>query len=103
MAGVKEFSSADLNTVSRFGGVSNVLDKINGVTVSAATLLLDTDTWAAAAYSVRKLRTAYTGSAIRVREDSGDTETDIGFDSNGDLDTAAIATHCGVNNGYGVT
>ena len=40
---------------------------------------------------------------MRVREDSGDTETDIGFDSNGDLDTAAIATHCGSANGYVVT
>lgn len=103
MAGVKEYSGADLNTISRLSGVSNVLSKINGVTVSAATLLLDTYTGAAAAYSVRKLRTAYTGSAIRVREDSGDTELDIGFDSNGDLDTAAISTHCGVNNGYVVT
>lgn len=103
MAGVKEYSGADLNTISRLSGVSNVLDKINGVSVSAATLLLDTYTGAAAAYSVRKLRTAYAGSAIRVREDSGDTELDIGFDSNGDLDTAAIATHCGSANGYVVT
>jgi hypothetical protein len=37
---------------------------------------------------------------MRVREDSGDTETDIGFDANGNLDTAAIATHCGSANGY---
>jgi hypothetical protein len=40
---------------------------------------------------------------MRIREDSGDTETDIGFDSNGDLDTAAIASHCGSANGYVVT
>jgi hypothetical protein len=66
-------------------------------------LLLDTYTGAAAAYSVRLLRTAYTGDAIRIREDSGNTETDIGFDGNGDLDTAAIASHCGANNGYVVT
>jgi hypothetical protein len=38
-----------------------------------------------------------------VREDSGDTEADIGFDGSGDLDTAAIATHCGSANGYVVT
>jgi len=65
--------------------------------------LLDTYTGAAAAYSVRLLDKDYTGNAMRIREDSGDTETDIGFDSNGDLDTAAIATHCGSANGYVVT
>jgi hypothetical protein len=65
--------------------------------------LLDTYTGAAAAYSVRLLDKDYTGYCMRVREDSGDTEADIGFDSNGDLDTAAIATHCGSANGYVVT
>jgi hypothetical protein len=64
---------------------------------------LDAYPGAAAAYSVRKLDNDYTGSALRVREDSGNTETDIGFDSNGDLDTAAIASHCGSANGYVVT
>ena len=57
---------------------------------------------AAAAYSVRQLANT-AALAMRVREDGTDTETDIGFDSNGDLDTAAIATHCGANNGYVVT
>jgi len=65
--------------------------------------LLDTYSGAAAAYSVRLLDKDYTGNAMRIREDSGDTETDIGFDSNGDLDTASIATHCGSANGYVVT
>ena len=58
---------------------------------------------AAAAYSVRQLTTAYTGSAFLIREDGTNTETDIGFDSNGDLDTASIASHCGANNGLVVT
>tara|TARA_R100000329_G_C7538888_1_gene190244 strand:- start:28 stop:681 length:654 start_codon:yes stop_codon:yes gene_type:complete len=40
---------------------------------------------------------------MRIRRDSDDSETDIGFDSNGNLDTAAIATHCGSANGYVVT
>ena len=80
---------------------ASILD-INGLTVpsGAVTPPLDTYTGAAAAYSVRLLRTAYTGSCMRVREDGGNTETDIGFDSNGDLDTAAIASHCGANNGF---
>jgi hypothetical protein len=52
---------------------------------------------------VRKLDKDYTGYCMKVREDSGDTEADIGFDGSGDLDTAAIATHCGSANGYVVT
>lgn len=70
------------------------------------TLLLDETGLgsAAGAWSVaRKLRADYSGSAIRVREDGGDTETDIGFDVNGDLDTATMETHCGPNNGFIVT
>lgn len=65
-----------------------------------AELLLDTYPGAVAAYSLRKLRTAYSGSAIRVRESGGDTEEDIGFDANGDLDESALTTHCGANDGF---
>ena len=65
--------------------------------------LLDTYTGAAAAYSVRKLDKDYTGNCMRIRRDSDDSETDIGFDSSGDLDTAAIASHCGSASGHVVT
>jgi hypothetical protein len=58
-------------------------------------LLLDDYPNAAAAYSLRKLRTAYTGSAIRVRRSNDNTEQDIGFTSSGDLDTAALKTFTG--------
>lgn len=51
-----------------------------------------------AAYSTRKLRAAYAGSALRVRRYSDLTTQDIGFDINGDLDTAAMATFVGSNN-----
>lgn len=57
-------------------------------------LLIDTYGGAAAAYSVRKLSQWYTGNCMKVRRDSDDTTQDIGFDSNGDLDTAAIKTFC---------
>jgi len=71
------------------GGVSYLLD------------LYGTD--AEAAYSLRRVGdSSYSGGAIRIREDSGNTETDIGFVGE-DLDTAAIASHCGANNGYIVT
>jgi hypothetical protein len=52
----------------------------------------------AAAYSLRKLRNAYTGSAIRVRRSSDNAETDIGFTASGDLNTAALMNHVGYQN-----
>lgn len=78
--------------------------KINGLvfTTAAGAFLLDTYTGAAAGYSTRRLATSAT-NLMRIREDAGDTETDIGYDSNNELDTAAIATHCGTANGYVVT
>jgi hypothetical protein len=59
--------------------------------------LLDDYPNAAAAYSLRKLRSAHTGYAIEVRNDSG-THLDIGFVDN-ELDTATLLTHCGSGNG----
>ena len=55
---------------------------------------------ASAAYSLRLLDTNYTGSAIRVRRASDNAEQDIGFDSNGDLDTTALATFCSGTDGF---
>jgi hypothetical protein len=52
----------------------------------------------AAAYSLRKVRNAYTGSAVRVRRSSDNTETDIGFTASGDLDTTALLNHVGYEN-----
>jgi hypothetical protein len=46
-----------------------------------------------AAYGVAWLNPSYTGSAIRVRRASDNTEQDIGFDDQ-DLDTAALTTFC---------
>lgn len=66
----------------------------------SASLLLDTYPGAAAAYSLRKLRTAYTGAAIRVRRSSDNTETDIGFNGGGGLDTTALTTFVGAGNGF---
>ena len=62
------------------------------------TPLLDTYTGAAAAYSLRKLRTAYTGDAVEVY--NGSSYADIGFNVFGELDTVALAAHCGSNDGF---
>lgn len=61
-----------------------------------ASLLLDTYTGAAVAYSLRQLRTAYTGAAIRVRRSVDNAEQDIAFIGN-DLDTQTMLDFVGYN------
>jgi hypothetical protein len=62
--------------------------------------LLDAYPNAAAAYSLRKLRTLYTGNAIRVRRSSDNAEQNIGFDGSGNLDTTALTSFCSGTNGF---
>lgn len=62
--------------------------------------LLDTFPTASAAYSLRRLRLGYTGSAIRVYNSLTSIEQDIGFTTNGDLDTAALKTFLVSAGGY---
>ena len=64
--------------------------------------LLDTYPGAAAAYSVRKLSSTYTGSSLRVRRSSDNAEQDIGFVGE-DLDKASIITFVGAGNGFVTT
>ena len=78
----------------------------NGIIASQITQfvgLLDTYPNAAAAYSLRKLRSAYTGYAIRVRRSSDNTEQDIGFSSTFGLDTSSLTSFCGAGNGFVTT
>jgi hypothetical protein len=63
---------------------------------------LDIYTGAAAAYSTRKLRTAYTGNCIRVRRSNDNTEQDFGFVNNF-LDTNSIKTFCSTNDCFVTT
>jgi hypothetical protein len=65
--------------------------------------LLDTYPNAAAAYSVRLLKSDYTGNAIRVRRSSDNTEQNIGFDGSGNLDTTALTSFCSGTNGFVTT
>ena len=65
----------------------------------AVALLLDTYSGATMAISTRKLRTAYTGSAIRVRRSSDNAEQDIGFIGQ-DLDSASLLSFVGGNDGF---
>jgi hypothetical protein len=52
-----------------------------------------------AAYSLRKLRTAYLGAAINVRRSSDSATQDIGFVNN-NLDTASLLAFVGNGNGF---
>jgi hypothetical protein len=69
----------------------------------ASSYLLDSYSSAAAAYSLRKLRTAYTGNAMRVRRSSDNGEQNIGFDANGNLDTESLLSFVGAGNGFVTT
>jgi hypothetical protein len=64
------------------------------------TPLLDTYTGAAAAYSLRKLSSSYSGSAIRVRRASDNTEQDIGFNVFGELDTVSLTAFAGAGDAF---
>jgi len=71
----------------------------NLVWEKASPLLLDLYPDADAAYSLRKLRTAYSGSAIRVRRSSDNAEQDINFVGN-ELDTGSLLSFVGAGDGF---
>ena len=77
------------NTIPNFrkvGGFTGLLDEYGG---------------AAAAYSVRRLSSTYEGAIIEIRVDTaGQPVYDIGFDSNGDLDTADLLSKAGGNDAF---
>jgi hypothetical protein len=64
--------------------------------VLSTPLLLDTYGGSAVAYSLRKLSSTYSGSAIRVRRSSDNAEQDINF-VGGDLDTQSLLDFVGYN------
>ena len=63
-------------------------------------LLLDQYPESYAAYSLRKLRSDYDGPAVRVRRSSDGAEQDIGFTSEGWVDTTEISNFVGGGDGY---
>lgn len=60
-------------------------------------LFLDYYQGSIGAYSLRKIRSGYSGNCIEVY--NGTSYADIGFDSNNLLDLTALASHCGANDG----
>jgi len=79
---------------------TNLLNQIRvgvrpGIVLPTITPLLDIYPGATASYSFRKLRSSYTGAAIRVRRSSDGTEADISFTQQGDLDETALLSFVG--------
>jgi len=68
-----------------------------------STLPLDVTTGEKLAYGVRKLSSSYNGYALKVRRSSDNSTQDIGFDTNGNLDTVSLKTFVGSNSGYAAT
>ena len=66
--------------------------------VNQAALLLDLFTTPLAAYSFRKLTTAYSGSCIRVRRSNDNAEMDIPFNSNNVLNETVLSNFIGSAN-----
>lgn len=84
-------------TVTATNGVGSAnADSNTVIPISAFTGLLDSYPNAAVAYSLRKLRSAYSGNAIRVRRSNDNTEQDIAFSGN-DLDTTTMLDFVGYN------
>ncbi len=65
--------------------------------------LLDTVSDLGPVFSFRRLLLAYEGNCCRIRRSSNDDEQDFGFDADGVVDTAAIASFVGGGSGYVVT
>ena len=89
--------------VDALGNVSAVETSAEFTTAAAPSLIFDqmialgyTPTFG---YSLRKLRDAYAGAAIRVRRSSDNTEQDIGFVGE-DLDTAALLAFAGAGDAF---
>jgi hypothetical protein len=84
---ISKINALAIGSISKVDGLAkaSILD-INGVAVPAGVAPpLDTYTGASAAYSIRLLRTAYTGDIMRVRRASDNVEADVGFDGSNEL------------------
>jgi hypothetical protein len=55
------------------------------------------------AFGIKRLLSTYTGALIRVRRSSDNAELDIGYLTDGTLDTVTMLAHCGAGDGFVVT
>ena len=77
-----------LTVIQPMAGVAGYAGPFDGITFAAL-------------YGMKRFLASYTGSLIRLRRSSDDTESDFGYDAvTGLLDTAAIATFIGGGSGF---
>ncbi|KAA9325705.1 GEVED domain-containing protein [Adhaeribacter soli] len=91
-------TTVDLRVTAQDGSTT----KIYSVTITRVNTLDNAglgSTTGAAVYSLRKLSSNYSGSAIQVIRSSDNAVYDIGFTSGGQLDTAALKGFVGNSNG----
>ena len=79
--------------------VSTASNAVTPAVVSIPVLTTNSIT-SVAAFSLRKLYSAYSGPAIKVRRSSDNTEQDISFTASGSIDTAALTAFVGSGNGF---
>ena len=93
--------NSEMDISFNMDGTLNTTELLAFTNPTAATFsILDNYIGASAAYSLRKVRTAYTGSAIRVRRSSDNQEMDIAFNASGDLDTTTLLSFVGSGDGF---
>ena len=91
------------NEVTEVSAERNLFISVQDYTVRTTpvvpSLLLDTYSGAVAAYSLRKVRAAYTGNCIQVQRQSDDAVLDINFDNAGGINIVALENFCAGTNG----
>ena len=80
-------------------GISHTKDINNAKTAPPVGRLVSDENYYAM-YGLRKIKEGYTGNCIEVRESNGNAIANIGFDTHGNLDEAALLAHCGGNDGF---
>jgi|DEB0MinimDraft_6_1074348.scaffolds.fasta_scaffold19752_1 hypothetical protein len=97
-----EFISCKVTASNVYGSADATSAQTTAIGPSLFSGLLDDYSGAAAAYSLRLLRSGYSGNAIKVRRASDNTEQDIGFVDN-ELDTSSLESFCSGTDGFVTT
>jgi hypothetical protein len=92
-----DYGSALTCDVTTSNNAGSTTASSNAITINY--LLSDLTSSAAAAYSLRKIGASAT-NAVKVRRSSDNTTQDIGFDTFGNLDSTALTTFVGANDGF---
>jgi len=87
---------------SRFGFKTRK-GEIDGILGNQILRTLDVFTGSVGSFSLQKIREAYSGSSVRVRRSSDNSEQDIGFSTSGQFDEQSLNSFCSGTNGFVTT